>query len=123
MKAIVRICNQNGEKSTGFGLSKQENLSKLINYDFGIGTKFRIGVRELEITTITIDGFYKETKRPTLDDPHATMNCNIWLYCKCDDENFLTDGADYTRLLEEIASTEIDSASQNIDGEKSLFRK
>ncbi len=105
MKAIVRICDSVHGKYTGFELSEPEYLTKLLYYDFGIGTKFNIGNRELEIMDISIDGFYKTSEeRETLDNQNPIMNCRIWLYCKCDDVDFLAEGADYSGLLKEISS-------------------
>ena len=110
IKAVVRICNGDGSKYTGFEIGTIDVAQKIIRKDFGVTTKFKIGDRELEIVEITIDGFYPEFFRenpPVIDSENIYCNCVIWLHCNCDDEEFLSQGYDHSQTtLEEISQNE-----------------
>ena len=62
-----------------------------------------MGERTLEIVDITVDGFYSGyIRNDVLDVEYITTNCCIWLHCKCDDTEFLSQNYDHSDTLKEI---------------------
>jgi hypothetical protein len=93
----VRICDENGNKYTGFELSKNKTLRQIFPDGAQRGLKFKIGKYTYEIIDISIEGFYT-TNMPrgefTLDDENAVLGTHIWIACNengYDAESFKAD--------------------------------
>lgn len=92
MATVVKICDKNDNKYSGFELCQNVNINKLFPHGAYEGCEFEIGKYLYKVTKVYVDNFVDDTPtqqfrlgRDTLDGGTYNMGSHIWVCCETED--------------------------------------
>ncbi|HEY9082857.1 MAG TPA: hypothetical protein VIN73_05955 [Vicingaceae bacterium] len=91
MKTVIRVCDETGNKHSGFKLCNNENIVKLFPHGVYKDFEFQIGKFDYKVVDVYIDGFYNGLggQGPSLDDSNYKLGTFIWISCETNDKRII----------------------------------
>lgn len=108
MATIVRVCDSNCNKYSGFELANYDNIRKLFPNGVRIGTKFKIGEYGYKVTGVYVDGFFTQSDgrgEPVIDNPELPLNTHIWVCCETEDPRIVESQVDFEGIASDLGLT------------------